>query len=92
MYRIYGFVRSAQFKIIITFSSLPTYRKKGKKEILKNFQCISRQKAANKNPKPQPSLKFNPKRAARLLQLTLNKISSWYSARGFRFSDKKKPL
>jgi len=31
----------------------------------------------------------NPKRAARLLQLTLNKISSWFSARGFRFSDKK---
>jgi len=31
----------------------------------------------------------NPKRAARLLQLTLKKISSWSSARGFRFSDSK---
>jgi len=30
----------------------------------------------------------NPKRAARLLQLTLNKISSWSSARRFRFSQK----
>jgi len=34
----------------------------------------------------------NPKRAAHLLQLTLNKISSWSSARGFRFSDKKTVL
>ena len=35
---------------------------------------------------------FNPKRATRLLQLTLNKISSWSSARGSRFSDKKSVL
>jgi len=36
------------------------------------------------------SLAFsNPKRATRLLQLTLSKISSWSSDCGFRFADKK---
>jgi len=36
-----------------------------------------------------PLASFNPKRAALLLHLTNNKISSWSSARRFRFSDKK---
>ena len=34
----------------------------------------------------------NPKRAARLLQLTLDKISSWSTAPGFRFSPDKKTV